>query len=117
MPLHAHLFSGSKHAYHLRVLQSTTLQPVRVSGVTVTEEWRESFDRVQDLERVRAELARTLLDVQRACESSKDPEHSQRLISAAVRDLEELDMRLFEARTLLAALEVNALHSGHGQVA
>lgn len=96
--------AGTKHAYHLRVLQTTTSQAAPVLFGSVAEELRKSAERIQDLERVRDQLARTLLDVQRACESSKDPEHSQRLISAAVRDLEELDLRLFEARTLHAAI-------------
>ena len=71
----------------------------------IAEELRESARRIRDLERVRVQLARTLLDVQRAGETSRDPDHVQRLISAAVRDLEELDARLFEARTLHSTTE------------
>lgn len=71
----------------------------------IADELRESARRIRDLERVRVQLARTLLDVQQACETSRDPDHAQRLISAAVRDLEELDARLFEARTFHAATE------------
>lgn len=75
------------------------------SGLGIAEELRESARRIRDLERVRVQLARTLLDVQHACETSKDPDHAQRLISAAVGDLEELDARLFEARTFHATTE------------
>lgn len=77
------------------------------SQAGIAEELRESARRVRDLERVRVQLARTLLDVQQACEVSRDPDpdHAQRLISAAVRDLEELDARLFEARTMHSATE------------
>ncbi|MBM7782170.1 hypothetical protein JOD47_002338 [Arthrobacter tumbae] len=71
----------------------------------IAGELRESARRIRDLERVRTQLARTLLDVQQACETSRDPDHAQRLISAAVRDLEELDASLFEARTLHSTTE------------
>ena len=66
----------------------------------IAGEVSESARRIRDLEAVRIELARTLLDVQQACQTAKDPHHAQRLISAAVHDLEELDTRLFEARTV-----------------
>lgn len=73
--------------------------------MSIAEQLRESARRIRDLERVRAQLARTLLDVQQACVAAKDPDHGQRLISAAVRDLEELDARLFDARTFHATAE------------
>lgn len=98
----------NKRAYHSRVLQSSiTPQPaVRYDGTFgIAEELRESARRIRELERVRVELARTLLDVQQACATIRDPHHAQRLISAAVRDLEELDARLFEARTFDAAAD------------
>lgn len=74
-------------------------------GLSVGEELRESARRIRELERVRDQLARTLLEVQQACAVLKDAEHGQRLISAAVRDLEEMDGRLFEARTFHATIE------------
>ena len=98
----------SKHAYHSWVLQSSTSPrpAVRHDGRQgIAEELTESARRIRDLERVRIQLARTLLDVQQACETSRDPDHAQRLISAAVRDLEELDARLFDARTFHATAE------------
>lgn len=94
--------ADSKRAYHSCVLQSSiSSQPaVRYDGsFGIADELRGSSRRIRELERVRVELARTLLDVQQACETIRDPNHAQRLISAAVRDLEELDARLFEART------------------
>jgi hypothetical protein len=71
----------------------------------IAEELNESARRIRDLEAVRNELARTLLDVQQACQTAKDPHHAQRLLSAAVHDLEELDARLFEARTVHSLAE------------
>lgn len=95
-------------AYDFGVLQSSMSSRPSAhceSQTGIAEELRESARRVRDLERVRVQLARTLLDVQQACEVSRDPDHAQRLISAAVRDLEELDARLFEARTMHTATE------------
>lgn len=83
-----------------------TQPAVRYDGTFgIAEELRASTRRIRELERVRVELARTLLDVQQACETIRDPDHAQRLISAAVRDLEELDARLFEARTVGASAD------------
>lgn len=75
------------------------------SSLSLSGELRESARRIRELERVRVQLAGTLLDVQEACVTSRDPDHAQRLISAAVRDLEDLDARLFDARTFHATME------------
>ncbi|GAB3541517.1 hypothetical protein GCM10027403_32950 [Arthrobacter tecti] len=83
----------------------TTEKPNGDSPLSLAEELRNSARRIRDLERVRVQLAGTLLNVQEACATTKDVEHAQRLLSAAVRDLEDIDTRLFEARTDHDSLE------------
>ncbi|NJC21422.1 hypothetical protein BJ994_000498 [Arthrobacter pigmenti] len=83
----------------------TTDTPDGDSPLSLAEELRDSARRIRELERVRVQLAHTLLNVQEACATTKDADHAQRLLSAAVRDLEDLDARLFEARTYHDSME------------
>lgn len=74
-------------------------------ALSLSEDLRDSARRLRELERVRVQLVGTLLDVQQACSVSRDQEHAQRLLSAAVRDLEEHDALLYDARTFHSTME------------